>query len=143
MFIYLFMDNGYGYVYCLTNKYMPNLCKIGFVNILNKTSHDRVKELSCHTNCPINFEVIYDIKVKNPQKYERRIHKKLKKIRVNKNREFFFGNPNDLIKYFYKNKLIYSKDELDDFPNNYLTKYKDTLTDNKQDNKQDIHIILL
>ena len=42
----------YGYVYCLTNKYMPNICKIGYVNKSDKTSHDRAKELSRHTNCP-------------------------------------------------------------------------------------------
>ena len=59
-------NNNYGYVYCLTNKYMPNVCKIGFVNTENKTSHHRAKELSSHTNCPEHFEVEFDIKVKNP-----------------------------------------------------------------------------
>ena len=33
-------NNDYGYVYCMTNISMKNLCKIGFVNIKNKTSHD-------------------------------------------------------------------------------------------------------
>ena len=45
-------NNNYGYVYCLTNKYMPNICKIGFTNKPEKTSHDRAKQLSRHTNCP-------------------------------------------------------------------------------------------
>jgi hypothetical protein len=45
-------NNNYGYVYYLKNKYMPNICKIGFTNKPNKTSTDRAKELSRHTNCP-------------------------------------------------------------------------------------------
>ena len=68
LLLFLLIMN-YGYVYCLTNKFMPNICKIGFVNKPNKTSLDRAKELSSNTNCPINFEVEFDIKVKNPQKY--------------------------------------------------------------------------
>ncbi len=42
-------NNNYGYVYCLKNKYMPNICKIGYTY---KNSHDRSKELSRYTNCP-------------------------------------------------------------------------------------------
>ena len=111
----------YGYVYCLTNKFMPHICKIGFVNKINKTSHDRAKELSSNTNCPIKFEVEFDIKVKNPYKYEKRIHKKLKHFRINTRREFFLCNPNDIIKYFYKNELIKNDDDNNDFADNYMT----------------------
>lgn len=117
------INDNYGYVYCLTNKYMPNLCKIGFVDTENKTSHDRAKELSSNTSCPILFDVIYDIKVKNPKKYEKRIHKKLKHLRINQRREFFNCNPKDIINYFDKNNLILYNDENYDFPDNYLTKY--------------------
>ena len=120
----------YGYVYCITNKFMPELCKIGFVDTFNKTSHNRAKELSQNTSCPFPFEVIFDIRVKNPAKYEKRIHKKLHKLRVNKNREFFKIKPKDLIKFFHKEKLIYYKkkeedddDDDDDFDENYLTIY--------------------
>ena len=116
--------NKYGYVYCITNKYMPNICKIGYVNTDNKTSHDRAKELSRHTNCPILFDVEYDIKVKNPNKYEKRIHKKLQELRINKKREFFNCKPQDIIKYFNKDVLIKYADELNDFSDNYLTIYK-------------------
>ena len=123
------MDN-YGFVYCITNKYMPNLCKIGFVNTENKTSHHRAKELSLHTNCPEHFEVEFDIKVKNPHKYEKRIHEKLKNFRINKRREFFQCNPDDIIKYFNRDNLIRSHDELDDFHEDYLKIYN-----KKQSNK--------
>lgn len=116
-------NNNYGYVYCLTNKYMPDLCKIGYVNTENKTSLDRAKELSSNTSCPIIFQVVYDIKVKNPQKYEKRIHKKLKHFRINPRREFFLCKPEDIIKYFNRDNLIRSHDELEDFHENYLNKY--------------------
>lgn len=126
----------YGYVYCLTNKFMPNICKIGFVNKPNKTSHDRAKELSSNTNCPIKFEVEFDIKVKNPQKYERIIHKKLKHLRINPRREFFLCNPNDIIRYFNKTELINNDDDSTDFADNYMTIYK------KENNKKNkpVHI---
>ena len=117
------ITTSYGYVYCMINKYMPNLCKIGFVNTENKTSHRRAKELSSNTSCPIIFQVVYDIKVKNPQKYEKRIHKNLKHVRINPRREFFLCKPEDIITHFYKNNLIKSFDENDDFSENYLTKY--------------------
>lgn len=117
------ITTSYGYVYCMTNKYMPNLCKIGFINTENKTSENRAKELSKTTSCPFMFQVVYDIKVKNPQKYEKRIHKKLKHVRINPRREFFLCKPEDIIKYFNKNNLIKSFDENDDFSENYLTKY--------------------
>lgn len=116
--------NNYGYVYCLYNKYMPNICKIGYTNKPNKTSQDRANELSRHTNCPVPFEVMFDIKVKNPAKYEKFIHKKLKIYRINKRREFFQCNPEDIINYFDKNNLIKYFDENDDFADNYFTIYK-------------------
>jgi len=128
-------DFDYGYIYCMTNKYMPNLCKIGFVNTINKTSHDRAKELSSNTSCPIEFEVIFDIKVKNPQKYEKRIHKKLNHLRINLRREFFQAKPEDIITFFYKDNLIKYNDENDDFPDSYLTYYNTFKKDNKIINK--------
>jgi hypothetical protein len=45
----------YGYVYCMINDSMPNLCKIGYINTINKTSKDRALELSSHTSCPSLF----------------------------------------------------------------------------------------
>ena len=114
----------YGYVYCMINKYMPNLCKIGFVNKPGKTSRDRAKELSSNTCCPIDFQVIFDIKVKEPKKYEKRIHKKLNQYRVNSRREFFECKPEDISKYFEKQNLIMYDDENDDFPEKYMTYYR-------------------
>jgi hypothetical protein len=112
---------------------MPNICKIGFTNKPDKTSHDRAKELSRHTNCPAPFEVVFDIKVKNPKKYEKIIHKNLKNYRINKKREFFNCKPEDIIKYFDKNELIKNNVNIYDFPDNYLTKYN---IEKKVDNKK-------
>lgn len=65
----------FGYVYCVTNNCMPYMCKIGCILKKDKTSDDRAKELYL-TNTPDKFKVVFDIKVKNPSKYERLIHKK-------------------------------------------------------------------
>ena len=113
----------YGYVYCLVNKDIPHKCKIGCVKAINRTSHDRAKELSSSTSCSMPFIVVFDIKVKNPLKYEKIIHKKLDKYRENKRREFFKCNPKDVIDYFKCDNLILTKDDKNDFPVNYFTEY--------------------
>ena len=59
---------GYGYVYCMTNLSLDNMCKVGCVVISNKTSQSRAAELS-NTSLPFKYNVMYDIKVKNPIKY--------------------------------------------------------------------------
>jgi len=112
------MDYNYGFVYCLSNQCMPGICKIG--QTIEKTSHERAKELSASTSFPMPFEVIFYIQVRNPLKYEKMIHDKLKNFRVNKKREFFTGEPHQFIKYFKKENLV-SKKYFEDFPNQYLT----------------------
>jgi hypothetical protein len=84
----------YGYVYCMVSR-LNNYCKIGHVHTPYKTSHDRAKELYT-TSVPERFNVVFDIKVKNPMYYEKIIHKKLDKYRINKDREFFSCKPNDI-----------------------------------------------
>lgn len=118
------MNTNYGYVYCIINIYIPDKCKIGMVYAPNKTSHMRAKELSSNTNCLKNsFKVCYDIKVKNPQKYEKRIHEKLKNLRINTEREFFDCKPYDILEYFKITNLIIYDDEKFDFAENYFTNY--------------------
>jgi len=120
-------NNDYGYVYCMINISMKNLCKIGFVNIKNKTSHDRAKELSSSTGCPTPFEVIFDIKVKNPSKYEKIIHNKLNNVRQNNKREFFICNPEEIEKYFKIKNLITCNKDIIDFHPNYFTIYNNLI----------------
>jgi hypothetical protein len=62
----------------MINESEPETSKVGVVNKEGRTSHDRAK-----------FTVIFDIKVFNPFKYEKIIHKNLEHLRCNKKREFF------------------------------------------------------
>jgi hypothetical protein len=112
----------YGYVYCMINNSMQNLCKIGCINTINKTSHERALELSRNTSCPSLFKVIYDIQVMNPYKYEKIIHDKLDNFRKNKKREFFNCNPYDIIDYFRMENLISTEEDKKDFHTNYFKK---------------------
>jgi hypothetical protein len=115
----------YGYVYCMINQSMPDLCKIGMVHKENKTSHDRAKELSDSTSSPLPFKVVFDIKVKEPFKYEKKIHNKLSNFRENKKREFFRCNPEDIEKYFKMENLMEIEEERNDFAINYFNKYNE------------------
>lgn len=60
-----------GYIYILTNRYMPNLIKVGRVYGKGKTVYDRIndKDLNC-TGVPCKFEVefeIYTINIKDSE----------------------------------------------------------------------------
>ncbi len=109
----------YGRVYCMTNESLSGLCKIGHVHVPNKTSHTRAKELS-NTSIPTDFKVAYDIKIKNPSKYERIIHNKLNEFRQNDRKEFFKCNPEDIMDYFKLENLITCEEDKKDFPDNYF-----------------------
>ena len=124
----------YGFVYCLINESMPGLCKVGCVLTANKSSQERAKDLSSSTSCPTPFEVVYDIKVINPMKYERRIHDKIKSFRKNKNREFFYCDPEDIVQYFKMENLILSENEKINFCENYFQRYTNINTNILNDN---------
>ncbi len=111
----------YGYVYCMTNESIPNLCKIGFVNSGN-TSHSRAALLS-NASVPLPFIVEFDIKVYNPHKYEKILHSILKPFHFKK--EFFKCKSDNIIKFFnYETLYKYDKTvDIDDFADNYLTIY--------------------
>lgn len=115
----------YGYVYCMINDSMPDLCKIGCVNTINKTSHDRANELTNSTSCPLPFKVVFDIKVREPFKYEKIIHNKLNNFRENRKREFFRCKPEDIEEYFKMENLIEIDEEKYDFAINYFNKYNE------------------
>ena len=81
-------------------------------------------------------KVIYDIKVKNPYKYEKIIHNKLSKFRENKNREFFRCTPNDIIDYFKIENLISSEYDKNDFCENYFNQYSEKEQNMKNTNSR-------
>jgi hypothetical protein len=74
-----------GYVYCLTNRFMPTVCKIGYTNICPE---NRAKQLSS-TSVPGEFKVEFSIYVEDAYTAEQYIHKKLKHKRVYPKKEFF------------------------------------------------------
>ena len=121
----------YGYVYCLINDCMPNLCKIGYTNRINKTSHDRAKELSNSTSCPTEFKVVFDIKVKNPLKYEKILHKKLHNLRYNDKREFFKCTPIEIVDFFKLDNLIECETNKTDFYYKYFNQYLNLIPPDK------------
>jgi hypothetical protein len=103
----------------MTNESLLGLCKLGHVHVPNKSSQTRAKELS-NTSIPTDFKVAYDIKVKNPSKYERIIHNKLNEFRQNDRKEFFKCNPEDIMDYFKLENLITCEEDKKDFPDNYF-----------------------
>lgn len=74
-----------GTVYVLTNRSMPGLVKIGWTR---GTAKDRAAGLSS-TSVPDPFEVAFECLSEEPEKLEKRVHRKLRAARLNKKREFF------------------------------------------------------
>ena len=89
-----------GYIYCFSNKLMPNLSKCGGTK---RDPYLRCKELF-NTSLPIECEVEYFIKVSDWKKMEKIIHKEILDSgfeRCNK-REWFKCNPEDIKHIFDK-----------------------------------------
>ena len=79
------MDN-YGYIYCMSNKCMNGILKIG---ITNNNPQLRAKQLfNGNTGMPCEFEVKFSKRVKNPREVEKTIHNMLSNKRFPR-REFF------------------------------------------------------
>lgn len=90
--------SNFGFVYMLSNQYMPTVVKIGCTE---RSPHARAKELSHSTGVPASFEVVCYIEVENFQAIEKSIHYDLGYRRVSENREFFLSyDPEQLIGLF-------------------------------------------
>lgn len=75
-----------GWVYILSNEYMPGIYKIG----MTTTSPDvRAKELSSATGVPYPFKVEAAFHCDDPSGSESSIHESLSDYRINDSREFF------------------------------------------------------
>ena len=80
------MIDNYGYIYCMSNKCMNGIVKIG---ITNNNPRIRAKQLfNGNTSIPCEFEVKFSKKVKNPREVEKTIHIMLSHKRFPR-REFF------------------------------------------------------
>lgn len=97
------MNNSKGIVYCLSNKFMPGLYKIGMVG-QNRNVKDRISELTRSTGVPIKFECEFYIQINDYKNTEKYFHKLFKDNRVNPRREFFLIDIK-IIKKEFKNRL--------------------------------------
>lgn len=80
------MSDNYGYIYCMSNKCMNGIVKIG---ITNNNPRLRAKQLfNGNTSIPCEFEVKFSKRVKNPKQEEKNIHNMLRDKRYPR-REFF------------------------------------------------------
>lgn len=81
--------SSYGFVYILTNDYMPGIYKLGCTE---RSPHTRCEELGKSSGVPWPFRVLCYIEVDNFQSVERDLHKWLGDSRVSPDREFFEGS---------------------------------------------------
>ncbi len=78
-----------GFLYVLTNPFMPGLVKIGWTTDVSR----RAAELSAATGVPAPFEVAGAYPAAGAHAAEQRIHTRLALYRVNAHREFFRASP--------------------------------------------------
>lgn len=90
----------YGFIYCLTNRWMPGICKIGFTD---RSPSQRCKELSASTSVPEWFNIEFYVEVEGAQAVERQIHAALDSVRVNEGREFFSCAPAEAYHWLMQN----------------------------------------
>ncbi|PHM42373.1 GIY-YIG nuclease family protein [Xenorhabdus szentirmaii] len=75
-----------GWVYVLSNKYMPGIFKVG----MTTTSPEiRAKELASATGVPFKFEIAASFYSEDPSYDEAAVHEMLSEFRINESREFF------------------------------------------------------
>lgn len=76
-----------GFVYILTNEFMPGIVKIGYTN---RSPEQRAWELyEKRTGVPGKFQVAFRFKCRDAKGLERKVHKQLAAQRVNAYREYF------------------------------------------------------
>ena len=79
-----------GIVYLLINEAMPGFVKIGKTTRMGPQV--RMDELY-NTSVPVPFECVLAVKVENPDRLEKALHKAFESNRINPNREFFKIEP--------------------------------------------------
>lgn len=75
-----------GWVYVLSNEFMPGIYKIGMTTTSPAT---RAKELSSATGVPVPFKIEAAFHCEDPAESESSIHEALAGFRINDSREFF------------------------------------------------------
>lgn len=75
-----------GYVYCFSNEHMPGIYKVGFTD---RTPDKRLSEANTDTWSMPVWKMEFAMKINNPEKKEKIIHKYLGDKRITQRREFF------------------------------------------------------
>ena len=83
-----------GIIYILTNKYMPNIIKIG--KTFRPDVQERMDELYRPTGVPYPFDLFYACEVENLDRVEKAIHNAFDDYRFNKKKEFFTIAPHKI-----------------------------------------------
>jgi len=86
------MNTSVGYIYILTNKYVPGLVKVGFTN---RDPHTRADELSNVTGVPGKWKVFHSWKLEDAYEAEQEIFSDLN--RYHETGEFLKLQPDDAI----------------------------------------------
>ena len=100
----------YGYIYVLTNKYMPNLVKIGKTSKANV--NERLKSLYYGNSAlPCNFDCEYSYRVPLDKldAIEKKLHTYFAAQRVNESREFFEVSAEEVAKLFWAYDEIFAE----------------------------------
>lgn len=107
-----------GYLYCMSNPCMPGILKCGFT--LDDVN-ERASQLFT-TGVPLPFKIEIAKKINNPREKEKSVHTLLEKYydRINKRREFFKVNVNDVLdifniidgEYIDVTKIVYNENEI-------------------------------
>lgn len=84
------LEGGKGYVYILTSKGQSGICKIGSTE---RTPEIRVKEVNQATGIVLPWELYDAFPCNSPRVVELLVHKALDHVRISKQREGFFIDP--------------------------------------------------
>ena len=123
------MSDNYGYIYCMSNKCMNGIVKIG---ITNNNPLIRAKQLfNGNTSIPCEFEVKFSKKVKNPKEEEKNIHNMLRDKRYPR-REFFEVSEEEVRQIFSQIQGEWWDEKYDDNQNEYI-ELEDTSSEDAYD----------
>jgi hypothetical protein len=95
------------YLYIITNISMPDICKVGITNNIDR----RLKDLN-KTSLPTRFQIYETFKLENAEILEQTILQHFAENRINKKREFLKIHPERICDFIQENKNIkIKKDE--------------------------------
>jgi len=127
------MKNKSGYVYILTNPALTYL-KIGRTIDIEKRSEKLDKDFKKGAGFPSKYKVAYKIFVDDYVDIENKIHKKLKKYRVYKNKEFFEISQTEAINALFQIISDEKNQKNIDFNNKQVQQDPINLEENKANN---------